>query len=89
VARFLRVPRELTDEEADEVLASPQGQNIAQMMHYTAAGTPELVERYLVNLAKEADVDELITVHSSLTIEERLRSIELLADIHLGSAATA
>jgi len=87
VARFLRVPRELTDAEADEVLASPQGQNIAQMMHYTAAGTPELVERYLVNLAIEAEVDELITVHSSLTIEERLNSINLLADVHLGDSA--
>ena len=82
VARFLRVPRELTDEEADEVLASPQGQQIAQMMHYTAAGTPEVVERYLVNLAAEAEVDELITVHTSLTIAERLRSVDLLADVH-------
>jgi luciferase family oxidoreductase group 1 len=82
VARFLRVPRELSDDEADEVLASPQGQQIAQMMHYTAAGTPDFVDRYLENFATEADVDELITVHSSLTIEERLRSIDLLADVH-------
>ena len=79
VARFLRVPRELTEDEADQVLASPQGQQIAQMMHYTAAGDPELVGRYLRNFAREAGVDELITVHPSLTIDERLRSIELLA----------
>jgi luciferase family oxidoreductase group 1 len=80
VARFLRIPRELTDDEADEVLGSPQGRQIAEMMHYTAAGTPDLVVRYLDNLAREAAVDELITVHPSLTIEERLRSIDLLAD---------
>jgi luciferase family oxidoreductase group 1 len=82
VARFLRDPRELTDDEADEVLASPQGQQVAQMMHYTAAGSPELVHRYLENFAQEAAVDELITVHASPTIGQRLRSIDLLADVH-------
>ena len=81
VARFLRVPRELTDDEADELLASPQGQGIAQMTHYTAAGSPELVRRYLENFAKEADVDELITVHPSRTVEQRLHSLDLLADV--------
>ena len=80
VARFLRVPRELSDDEADQVLASPDGRQIAYMMHYTAAGTPDLVHHYLTNFAREADVDELMTVHPSLTIDERLRSIDLLAD---------
>lgn len=81
VARFLRVPRELTDEEADELLASPQGQGIAQMTHYSAVGSPELVKRYLENFAKEVDVDEVITVHPSRTMEQRLRSIDLTADV--------
>ena len=81
VARFLRIPRRLTDDEADEVLASPQGQEIAAMMHYTAAGNPEEVHLYLESFAQQANVDELITVHPSPTIEERLRSIGLLADI--------
>lgn len=80
VARFLRVPRELTDDEADEVIASPQGRQITQMMHYTAAGDPDLVARYLRNFAAEANVDELITVHPSPTIDERLRSVDLTAD---------
>lgn len=82
VARFLQVPRELTDDEADEVLFSPQGQQIAQMMHYTAVGTGATVTDYLDDFAREADVDELITVHPSLTIDERLRSVDLLADAH-------
>lgn len=81
VARFLRVPRELSDDEADELLASPQGQGIAQMTHYTAAGSPEVVKRYLENFAKEADVDEVITVHPSRTMAQRLHSIDLLADV--------
>lgn len=82
VARFLRVPRQLTDDEADEVLASSQGQHIAQMMHYTAVGTPDVVHQYLVNFAREANVDELMTVHPSPTIDQRLRSIDLLADAY-------
>ncbi len=80
VARFLRIPRELSDAEADEILDSPQGREIAQMTHYTAAGDTELVTRYLVSFAREAQVDELITVHPSRSIEQRLRSIDLLAD---------
>ncbi|MCB0994107.1 MAG: LLM class flavin-dependent oxidoreductase, partial [Acidimicrobiales bacterium] len=80
VARFLSAPRELSDTEADEILASPQGRQIAQMMHYTAVGTTDLVGRYLRNLAREAQVDELMTVHPSPTVDERLRSIELLAE---------
>ncbi len=82
VARFLQVPRELTDEEADEVLFSPQGQQIARMMHYTAVGTGAMVADYLDTFAREANVDELITVHPSPTIDERLRSVDLLADAH-------
>jgi len=87
VARFLRVPRALTDEEADELLASPQGQGIAQMTHYTAAGDPGLVRRYLENFATEANVDEVITVHPSRLLDQRLRSIDLLADAFATAAA--
>ncbi len=80
IGRFVTPRRDLTDEEADELLASPQGRQIAQMMHYTAAGTPATVARYLDNFAAEVGVDELITVHPGPTVEQRLRSIELLAD---------
>ena len=80
VARFLRVPRALDDDEADALLASPQGRGIAEMTHYTAAGSPDLVRRYLRNFAGEAEVDELVTVHPGLTLAQRLRSVDLLAD---------
>jgi len=80
IARFTTTEKELTDEEADRLLQSPQGQQIAQMMHYTAAGTPELVATYLSNFASEVGVDELMTVHPSPTNVERLRSIELLTE---------
>jgi len=80
IARFTTTEKELTDEEADGLLRSPQGQQIAQMMHYTAAGTPELVATYLRNFASEVGADELMTVHPSPTVDQRLRSIELLAE---------
>ena len=43
VSLFLGAGRSFTDEEADAILASPQGRQIAEMMRYTAVGTPELV----------------------------------------------
>ena len=81
IARFVQPRRDLTDDEADALLASPQGQQIAQMMHYSAVGTPERVRAYLDEFAHRAGIDELITAHASPTIDERLRSVDLLADV--------
>jgi luciferase family oxidoreductase group 1 len=80
VARFVAPGRDLSDDEADAVLASPQGQQIAQMMHYSAVGTPDHVRAYLDEFARIAGADELITAHSSPTIDQRLRSVDLVAD---------
>ncbi len=80
IARFVTPGRELSDDEADAILASPQGQQIAQMMHYSAVGTPDHVKAYLDEFAALAGVDELITAHSSPTIDQRLRSVDLVAD---------
>jgi luciferase family oxidoreductase group 1 len=82
IARFVAPGRDLTDDEADAILASPQGQQIAQMMHYSAIGTPDQVKSYLDEFAELAGADELITAHSSPTIEQRLRSVDLLADVN-------
>jgi luciferase family oxidoreductase group 1 len=80
VARFVAPGRDLTDEEADAILLSPQGQQIAQMMHYSAVGSPDRVKAYVDEFAERAGADELITAHASPTIEQRLRSVDLLAD---------
>lgn len=79
----LIVPKgvEYTDEQADQVLASPQGRNLLQMMQYSAVGTPPEVGAYLEQFAQHADVDELITAHSSPRLSDRLRSIELTASV--------
>ena len=83
VARFLVKDRDLSDEEADALLASPQGRQIAGMMRYLAVGTPGTVREYLSAFAEHADADELITAHASPSVEERLRSLDLTADVAL------
>jgi len=81
VSFLLGRDRSYTDEQADQVLASPQGQQLLQMMQYSAVGTPDQVSEYVDGFAKHADADELIVAHQSPTIEGRLRSAELLADV--------
>ncbi len=80
VALFVRRGQRLSDEQADEILASPQGQQIAAMMRYTAVGTPSAVKEYLDAFALHADADELMVSHAARTREARLRSLDLLAD---------
>jgi alkanesulfonate monooxygenase SsuD/methylene tetrahydromethanopterin reductase-like flavin-dependent oxidoreductase (luciferase family) len=80
IARFLARGQELSEHQVDELVASPQGQQVAQMMHYSAVGTADEVASYVREFAHHANVDEVITAHSSATIDERLRSVDLLAD---------
>ena len=80
VARFVAPGRDLSDDEADAILRSPQGRQIAQMMHYSAIGSPSSVATYLASFIEQVGVDELMTVQPSPTLEQRLRSIDLLAD---------
>jgi len=73
--------RRLTDEEADAVLDSPQAAPVHQMVKYTGVGTAEHVGEYVDWFGKHADADELIVAHQSSTLEGRLRSAELLAEV--------
>lgn len=81
VRMFVQKGITLTDEQADEILASPQGAQIAEMMRYSAIGTPGDVKEFLDGFAEHADADELMVVAASPGIEARLRSLELLADV--------
>jgi len=69
-----------SDEEADAILASPQGRQLAEMMRHSAVGTPSTVAEQLRDFARLADADELIVVHASPSLDARLRSLDLLAD---------
>jgi len=72
------VRRNFTDAEIDDFLASPGGGQLAQMTRYTAVGTPAEVHDYLESFAKEAGADELITAHHAQSLDDRIRSIELI-----------
>jgi luciferase family oxidoreductase group 1 len=85
VARLLGRHRHYTDEEADAILESPQGQHLAQMMRYSAVGTPATVRGYLDEFAGHADADELIVAHLASSVEARLRSVDLLAEVTVPS----
>jgi luciferase family oxidoreductase group 1 len=69
-----------SDEEAEAILATPAGQQVAQMLTYAAVGTPDTVREYVDSFATHADADELIVAFQSPSIADRLRSVELLAD---------
>jgi luciferase family oxidoreductase group 1 len=87
VALFFGPDRTFTPEEADRILESPQGHQLRAMTRYSAVGTPVQVKEYLDDFARHADADELIVVHQSPSLEARLRSVELLADVSGQAAA--
>jgi luciferase family oxidoreductase group 1 len=68
-----------SDEEIDAFLTTPQGRQIANMMRYSVAGTPDTVRAFLQNFVASTGADELILAHQSPLIADRLRSVELTA----------
>ena len=78
---------EVSDEQADQVLAAGAAAHVDEMLTYTAAGTPDEVRDYLDDFLKLAAADELMTVHPAPTAEERIRSVTLLAQtMHTATA---
>lgn len=75
-----------TDDQIDIFLTTPNGRQIANMMKYSAVGTPSEVREYLLAFAEEAQADELIVAHQSPEIAGRLESVVLTADAMSGAA---
>jgi luciferase family oxidoreductase group 1 len=73
-------PSEISDEQAEEILASGAAVHVDEMLTYSAVGTPDEVRAYLTEFADKTGADELITVHQMPDTEERLRSVTLLAE---------
>jgi luciferase family oxidoreductase group 1 len=71
---------DLTDEQADQLLAAGLGSHVDQMLTYAAVGTPAEVSDYLDGFIRRTEADELIVAHQALSIEDRLRSVTLLAE---------
>ncbi len=70
----------LTDEQADQLLAAGIGAHVDQMLTYTAVGTPAQVRDYLDRFIAHTGADEVIVAHQASVIEGRLRSVTLLAE---------
>jgi alkanesulfonate monooxygenase SsuD/methylene tetrahydromethanopterin reductase-like flavin-dependent oxidoreductase (luciferase family) len=79
--------RTLSDEEVEQILASPAGRSVLQMMRYTAIGTVDEVTAYLERFTEHAQADELILASAAPDQTRRLRTFELIAQAREGSAA--
>jgi luciferase family oxidoreductase group 1 len=71
---------DLTDEQADQLLAAGLAAHVDQMLTYAAVGTAPQVRDYLDDFIRHTEADELIVVHQAPAIEARLRSVTLLAE---------
>ncbi|MGC0144402.1 LLM class flavin-dependent oxidoreductase [Pseudactinotalea sp. Z1732] len=83
VALLLRPGAEFTDEQADALLKSPKAQHLHQMMTYSAVGTPDVVGRQVTEFAEQTGADELMIAHQGPRVDDRLRSVQLLAEAYL------
>jgi luciferase family oxidoreductase group 1 len=72
--------QQLTEAQADGLLAQGAGHHVGQMLTHTAVGTRAEVGDYLDRFRKLADADELIVAHQAPSVEARLRSVTLLAE---------
>lgn len=70
----------LTDAQLDSVIHSFQGQQIIDMLRYTALGTGSEVKDYLAWFKDHAKADELMISLQSASPGEVLDSMEILAD---------
>jgi luciferase family oxidoreductase group 1 len=71
---------DLTDEQADQLLAAGLGDQVDQMLTYSAVGTAAQVSDYLDGFIRQTGADEVIVAHQAPAIEGRLRSVTLLAE---------
>jgi luciferase family oxidoreductase group 1 len=71
--------KKLSEEDITSLLRSPQAVAVDEMLAYTACGLSEQVCSYLEQFAADTGADELMTVHYSDTVANRLRSVELLS----------
>ena len=79
VRTLLAQGRPVTDDEADDLMQSPAGQQLSQMLTYAAIGTRAEVHAYLEKFVAHCGADEIMALAPSPSIDARLRSIELLA----------
>jgi luciferase family oxidoreductase group 1 len=79
---------EMSDEQADQLLAAGAAAHVDEMLTYTALGTPRQVQEYLDGFLRRTEADELMVTHQAPSIEDRLRSIVLLGEAMLDLSTT-
>jgi luciferase family oxidoreductase group 1 len=79
----------LTEEEVDQILDSPRTRAVDEMLTYSAVGTGAEAAAYLADFQEKTGVDELITVHYADSVDNRVRSVEILAEAAQLNAAPA
>jgi luciferase family oxidoreductase group 1 len=75
------------DDAADQLLAQGAAHHVDAMLTHTALGTPSEVREQVAAFRELADADELVVAHQSPAIEDRLRSVTLLAEAMAGARA--
>ncbi len=79
---------EMSDEQADQLLAAGAATHVDEMLTYTALGTPRQAQDYLDGFLRHTEADELMVTHQAPSIEDRLRSIVLLGEAMLNVSTT-
>ena len=73
----------LGDDELDVLVASPQGQQIVNMMRVSAVGNGAAVRAGLERLQSDTDADEIMVAFHGRDGAERLTALEITADAML------
>ncbi|MGD7002887.1 LLM class flavin-dependent oxidoreductase [Corynebacterium halotolerans] len=72
--------RFLSEEQLDAIINSYQGQQILDMLKFTAIGTADKIRTELNQFAELAQADELMISLQGTSHEEAMRSMEILAE---------
>ena len=80
VKSFAGRGRFLTDEQVERIIGTHQGQQILNMLEYSAVGTRDTVRDYLTEFQQTAGADELMISPLATSHEESMQDIEILAD---------
>lgn len=81
VRAFASRQRPVTDDDMPALLASPLADQVLHMARHTAAGDAERVGAQLAEFAEYADADELMMTNPAASLQDRLRTLELVATL--------
>ena len=79
VKAFAGRGKQLSDAQVEQIISSPQGQQILQMLQYSAVGAAEHVREYLADFQSLSGADELMISLQSSSHDAVLRNMETLA----------